>query len=209
METHANTRRSVAISRRDRLGGIEGNQILTSSVAAILTVLLLAEGVTILQIGGLLSVHMFIGLVLVPPVMLKMASTGYRFARYYTGAKAYRAKGPPALPMRLLAPVLVAMTIGVFATGIWLLALQHKSDQVLLLHKVTFIVWGVVFGIHFLVYVPRALTSLRRDWGSLADHGVPGSGFRGLLIAASLGAGTALAISLISSISGWQPGPTG
>ena len=45
--------------------------------------------------------------------------------------------------MRLLAPILVAMTIGVFATGIWLLALEHKSDQVLLLHKVTFIIWGV------------------------------------------------------------------
>ena len=49
--------------------------------------------------------------------------------------------------MCLLAPILVAMTIGVFATGIWLLALEHKSDQVLLLHKVTFIIWGVVFAI--------------------------------------------------------------
>ena len=112
--------------------------------------------------GGLLTVHMFIGLVLVPPVILKLASTGYRFARYYGGARAYREKGPPALPMRLLAPILVAMTIGVFGTGIWLLALEHKSDQVLLLHKVTFIIWGVVFAIHFLVYAPRALKSVRR-----------------------------------------------
>ena len=95
----------------------------------------------------------------------QLASTGYRFARYYGGARAYREKGPPALPMRLLAPILVAMTIGVFASGIWLLALEHKSDQVLLLHKVTFIVWGVVFAIHFLVYAPRALKSVRRDWG--------------------------------------------
>jgi uncharacterized membrane protein len=207
METFADTRSAAAT--RDRLGGTEGNQILTSSVAAILTVLLIAEGITILRMGGLLSVHMFIGLVLVPPVMLKLASTGYRFARYYTGESAYREKGPPALPMRILAPVLVAMTIGVFATGIWLLALEHKSDQVLLLHKVTFIVWGAVFGIHFLVYAPRALRSLRRDWAWVPNHPVPGSGLRGLLVAASLGAGTALAISLISSISGWHAGASG
>ena len=209
MEVHAGTRHPATVNRATRLGGTEGNQILTSSVAGILTVLLLAEGITIVKMGGLLSVHMFIGLVLVPPVILKLASTGYRFARYYGGARAYREKGPPAVPMRLLAPILVVMTIGVFATGIWLLALEHKSDQVLLLHKVTFIIWGVVFAIHFLVYAPRALKSVRRDWGSIRDHPVPGSGLRGLLVAASLGVGAALAISLISSISGWHGGPSG
>lgn len=209
MEVHAGTRHPATVNHGNRLGGTEGNQILTSSVAGILTVLLIAEGITILEMGGLLSVHMFIGLVLVPPVILKLASTGYRFARYYGGTRAYREEGPPALPMRLLAPILVAMTIGVFATGIWLLALEHKSDQVLLLHKVTFIIWGVVFAIHFLVYAPRALKSVRRDWGSVRYHPVPGSGLRGLLVAASLGVGAALAISLISSISGWHGGPSG
>ena len=48
--------------------------------------------------GGLVSAHMFIGMVLIPPVLLKLASTGYRFVRYYTGSQAYRAKGPPPLP---------------------------------------------------------------------------------------------------------------
>lgn len=207
MEVHTGTRHSATVTRGERLGGTEGNQILTSSVAGILTVLLIAEGITILEMGGLLSAHMLIGLVLVPPVLLKLASTGYRFARYYGGAREYQEKGPPALPMRLLAPILVAMTIGVFATGIWLLALEHKSDQVLLLHKVTFIIWGVVFAIHFLVYAPRALKSVRSDWGSVRDHPVPGYGLRGLLVAASLGAGAALAISLISSISGYGGSP--
>jgi uncharacterized membrane protein len=207
METSATTRSPAAIDRRDQLGGTEGNQILTSTVAAILTVLLIAEGITILQMGGLLSAHMFIGLVLIPPVLLKLASTGYRFARYYTGNRPYREKGPPALPMRLLAPLLVAMTVGVFATGIWLLALGHKSDQVLLLHKVTFIIWGAVFGIHFLVYAPRALRSLSRDWGFARRQQVPGSGLRGLLLAGCLGAGAALAISLLSSIAAWTGSP--
>jgi hypothetical protein len=111
--------------------------------------------------------------------------------------------------MRLLAPVLLAMTVGVFATGVWLLALGHKSDEVLLLHKITFIVWGVVFGVHFLVYVPRVLRSLRQEWSPARRNAVPGIGLRGTLVAASLGAGAALAISLVSSISGWHGGPGG
>src|SRR4051794_4795098 len=112
MESYGAIRRRADVRVRDHLGGTEGNEILTSSVAAILTVLLIAEGITILWIGGLLTVHMFIGLVLIPPTLLKLGSTGYRFSRYYLRAKRYRDKGPPALPMRLLAPILVAMTIG-------------------------------------------------------------------------------------------------
>ncbi len=46
--------------------------------------LLAALGVTILRIGPLISEHLFIGLMLIPPIALKLASTGYRFMRYYT-----------------------------------------------------------------------------------------------------------------------------
>ncbi len=73
-----------------RLGGVERNELLTVAAASVLTILLLAEGVTLLDMRGLLREHMFIGLVLIPPLLLKLASTGYRFARYYTGAAAYR-----------------------------------------------------------------------------------------------------------------------
>jgi hypothetical protein len=69
---------------------VERNALITHTAAAVLTILLLAEGVTLLDMRGLLHAHMFIGLVLIPPVALKLASTGYRFARYYSGAAAYR-----------------------------------------------------------------------------------------------------------------------
>jgi hypothetical protein len=205
----AHTRRAARLTRRDRLGGTEGNEILTSATAAVLTVLLAAEGVTILRMGGLVSVHMFVGMLLIPPVLLKLASTGYRFVRYYTGARIYREKGPPPLALRLLAPLLVATTLGVFVTGVWLLLLGHRSDQLLLLHKITFIIWGVVFAIHLLAYAPRVVRSLRADWGSVRRQAVPGTGLRGLLVAASLGAGLALALSLLSAISGWHSGHLG
>jgi hypothetical protein len=202
-------RRSVGDALRERLGGTAGNEILTSAAAALLTVLLAAEGITIIRMGGLVSVHMFIGLLLIPPVLLKLGSTGYRFVRYYAGARAYREKGPPMLLLRLLAPVLVASTVAVLGTGVWLLALGHRSDQVLQLHQIAFIVFGVVFAIHFLAYAPRMVRSLRADWGPIRRQAIPGTGVRGMLVAASLGVGLALALSLLSAIEGWHGGHLG
>ena len=109
---------------------------------------------------------MFIGMVLIPPVLLKLASTGYRFVRYYTGSQAYRAKGPPPFALRLMAPVLVVTTLAVLTTGVLLLATGHKSGALLEIHKVSFIVWLATFAVHFLVYIPRVVRSLRTDWSS-------------------------------------------
>jgi len=195
---------SGRMEQRRSFGGVAGNEILTCAVAAVLTFLLLAEGVTLLRLGPLLVPHMFIGLVLVPLVLLKLGSTGYRFVRYYARTPAYREKGPPLLPLRLMAPVLVAATLGVFVTGVALLVDGHKSDTLLLLHKVTFIVWGAVFGIHFLAYLPRMLRSLRADWSARRRRAVGGAGVRATLVASALGAGVALALALLPTIDSWQ-----
>jgi hypothetical protein len=192
-----------AVEQRDALGGTAGNETLTSATAAVLTLLLAAEGITIVQMHGLRGAHMFIGMVLIPPIALKLGSTGYRFARYYTGARPYREKGPPALPLRLIAPLLVAATVGVFVSGVWLLAVGQKSDQVLFLHKLSFIVWGVVFAIHFLAHLPRMLGSLRSDWGVVRRRVVPGSGVRAMLVASTIGGGLALALAVLPDINAW------
>jgi hypothetical protein len=197
------------LGRRDRLGGTEGNTILTAATAVVLTGLLAAEGITIVNMHGLLSAHMFIGLVLIPPVLLKLASTGYRMASYYAGSRAYRKKGPPLLPLRLMAPVLVAATVAVFVTGVLLLAAGHKSDTVLGLHKLSFIVWGVVFGIHFLAHAPRVLQSLSTDWRAARRQRVPGSGLRAMMVAAAVGGGVAFALALLPAINGWNGGGFG
>jgi cytochrome b len=189
-----------------RFGGTEGNEILTSATAWVLVGLLAAEGFTIVNMHGLVGAHMFIGMVLIPPVVLKLASTGYRFARYYTGARAYRRKGPPLLPLRLMAPVLVASTVAVFVTGVLLLAAGHKSGTLLELHKLSFIVWAVVFAVHFLAYLPRIVRSLRADWVAARRRAVPGTGARALLVVAAVGGGTALALSLLPAITAWHGG---
>lgn len=187
-------------------GGTDGNEIVTSGAAAVLVVLLLAEGVTIVQMRGLVTVHMFIGMVLIPPVLLKLGSTGYRFARYYTGARTYREKGPPLLPLRVLAPVLVLATVAVFVTGVGLLVSGHRSHQLLQLHKISFIVWGVVFAVHFLAHVARVARSMRRDWNASGRRAVPGAGLRAMLVAASVGGGVALALALLGTMTGWNGG---
>ena len=80
---------------------------------------------------------MFIGMVLVQTTLVKLCSTGYRFARATTpGERAYRDKGAPLLPFRLLAPLLVLATLGVFVTGVALLIVGHRSGSLLEVHKI-------------------------------------------------------------------------
>ena len=81
---------------------VAGNSRLTAGAGALIFVLLAAEGVTILSVRGLLNAHVFIGMLLIPPVLVKTASTGWRFYRYYTGSPAYVRKGPPPPLLRLL-----------------------------------------------------------------------------------------------------------
>jgi hypothetical protein len=192
--------RRPRLARRWRPGGTEGNEILTSAAAVVLVLLLAAEGVTIVHMRGLLSAHMFIGLVLIPPVVLKLGSTGYRMVSYYAGSRAYLLAGAPRMPLRLIAPVLVASTIAVLASGLLLLAAGHKSSTVLTIHKLSFIAFGVVLAVHFLAYVPRVARSIRTDWAAARRHAVPGSGTRAMLVATAVGGGAALALALRPTI---------
>ena len=98
-----------------RAAGVEGNARLTSSVAAVIFVVLAIEGVTILRIGRLLDMHVFVGVLLIPIVLVKISSTTWRFAKYYRGDPEYRRKGPPALLLRLLGPFLIVLTLVVLS----------------------------------------------------------------------------------------------
>lgn len=158
--------------------GPDRNERLTAVSGAVLFLLLAALGVTILSIHQLLSAHFFIGMLLIPPVLVKLGSTGWRFMRYYRKAPEYVAKGPPLLPLRLLAPVVVISTIAVFATGVALLFQGPQHGLVVGLHKASFVVWLAATGIHVVAYlwrVPRLAASARGSWYLMAGAVVAGA----------------------------------
>jgi len=75
--------------RRLLRGGSAGNEQLTAVIATLLLLLLAIEGATLLRIRSLLNVHAFVGMLLIPVVAAKLASTGWRLVRYYRGAEEY------------------------------------------------------------------------------------------------------------------------
>jgi hypothetical protein len=88
---------------------------LTALTGTVLLVLLAAEGATIPFIHSYLTLHIFLGVLLIPPVLLTRATTGWRFVRYDLRAPAYIEKGPPRAILRILFAPLVARQLLVAA----------------------------------------------------------------------------------------------
>jgi len=188
-------------------GGTGGNERLTNVTGALLIVLLAVLGVTIISIHPLLWVHLFVGMALIAPVALKMASTGYRFTRYYTHDPAYHRNGPPATALRVLAPLVVLTTVIVFASGVALLFAGPSSRSTLLpFHKVTFFVWLAVTGVHVLAHLPALPGALRGDLSpAVATRpALPGRDGRWLALAGALVLGLVLAIFTIPEFGPWM-----
>jgi hypothetical protein len=185
--------------------GVAGNARLTGGAAAMLLVLLALEGATIPFIGSLVGPHIFIGMLLIPPVLLKLGSTGYRFVRYYAENPAYRRKGPPALAMRLLAPGVVLTTVALFATGVALLVIGPDNGPVMFLHKASFIAWVALMTLHVLGHVLEVPRLAAPDWRPSGgrEAALAGSGLRVALLLSSLAAGLALALATISLAGPW------
>lgn len=208
----AMTRPSAARARRrDPPGGAEGNERLTAIAGAALLVLFAAEGVTILAVRPLLTPHFFIGMLLIGPVVLKLCSTGYRFARYYAGAPDYRRKGPPVLLLRLLGPMVLVTSLAVIGTGI-MLGIDGPAglQPWLMLHKATFVLWFCAMTVHVLAYVWRLPRLISADLPRLtvrARAALAGRAARWLLLAASLLAGVLLALLTYHWAASWA-GPS-
>jgi hypothetical protein len=209
--------------------GAEGNERLTAMTGAVLLILLAVECYTIFRIGRLLTLHVFLGMLLLGPVTLKAAAVIYRFARYYTGSAPYRRKGPPAPLLRAIGPIIVLLTACVFGSGIMLAVTgpgygYGPPSGWLMVHRISFIAWAFFIVIHVLAYVwrlPRLLaaeargSSLpQRDAGADAAAGRParravevlsGRGTRLALLIASLLAGLVIALLTVHLAGAWEP----
>jgi hypothetical protein len=182
--------------------GPDGNERLTTAAALVLLALLALETLTTLSLSSYLAVHIFLGLLLLPPVGLKLASVGWRFVRYYTRSNPYRLKGPPELLLRLLAPFLVVSTMTLLGSGVALIATTHRGGLLLTLHVASFVVWGVLMAVHVLIYLTRTLRAGTADWRRRADL-VAGAGGRRLALVCALLAGVVVALGTYSVQRSW------
>ena len=180
-------------------GGSDGNEQLTAIIGTLLLVLLAIEGATLLNLQSLLTVHAFVGMLLIPVVALKLASTGWRMLRYYLRGEVYVRRGPPHVAVRaLLAPAVVVSTVALLATGVALLALDQTHGTIVGLHKASFFVWLGAVGVHVLTRLPRLWSALQRR--------VPGLTLRLTAVAASVLAGFAVATFTLPAADRLQDG---
>jgi len=149
--------------------------------------------------------------ILIPPALLKTATTGWRIVRYYAGDKAYREAGPPPLLLRVLGPLVVLGSLALLGTGLALVVLgEERSRQslftvagqrvdVLTLHQASFAVWVVVTGLH-------VLARLLPAWQSAAggSAAVPGPRARILVLAGSLVVAGLCAVLVLAHPGGWN-----
>jgi hypothetical protein len=186
----------------EKIDGADENERLTGLTGAVLLIGFAVEGITLLGLHQLLTLHFFLGMLLIGPVLLKICSTCYRFVRYYGGAPSYIRKGPPALLLRVLGPFVIITSLAVLGTGVMLAVAGPDTGPWLLLHKASFVLWFGILAIHVLAYIWRLPRLLRSQAG---NGGPPASGrVRWLLVGGSLVGGLLIALATIHLATPWD-----
>jgi hypothetical protein len=184
--------------------GPAGNSRLTSTTGMLLLLLLAVEGVTVLRVRQLITLHVFLGLLLLGPVLLKTASTVYRFFRYYTGSAPYVKKGPPQPVLRLLGPLVILSSLVLLGSGVALITTKPGGGGLLLTtHKASFFVWFAVMAVHVLGHLREAAVESLDELRSGPASGVRGRNIRIGLVVLALVAGVATATALMPTASPW------
>jgi hypothetical protein len=107
--------------------------------------------------------------------------------------------------MRLTAPIVVASTVVVFATGILLLIVGPSGrGQYLFLHRASFVTWLAVTAVHVVGHLVdlRCSLSPTNEPGAISGSS-PGTAGRWLALAGALVGGLVLAIALIPQFAPW------
>ena len=196
-----------------RTGGPAGNARLTAWTGLVLLALSVAELVTLIDVGRLISWHIAIGTLLIPPALLKTVSTGWRIGRYYRRNPDYRHAGPPPTLLRILGPGVVASTLGLLGSGVVLILIgQDNSRAVLItalgqrvdwltLHQGLFIIWAVLTGLHLLA---RLVPALQLTVMTRRPTSIDGSGLRAAALGAAIVLAVISAILLLAAADSWK-----
>jgi hypothetical protein len=181
-----------------------GNERLTAMTGAVLLVLFVAECLTLLNLGHYVTLHVFLGMLLIGPVSLKIGSVLWRFTRYYTGSAGYLRKGPPGPVQRVTGPFVILTTVAVLATGVMLIIKGSgpNTGQWDQLHHEAFLLWALFMVIHLASYLPK-LPRLLAGRASQAQHALAARATRWLLLCGALAAGLVLALATYHLAGNW------
>ncbi len=128
-------------------------------------VLILVEIVSTVSLHTGIAIHIFVGVLLTGPLVVKLGSTGYRFLCYYSGSPAFVRRGPPRLPLRMLAPLLLATTLVVIGSGIGLVVPgPAQAGPLLPMHNLSVLVWLPMIAVHLCAYIWRTPRLIADDW---------------------------------------------
>jgi hypothetical protein len=183
----------------------DGNERLTAVVGVLLLAPVLVEVATVLLgVHTFMSWHVFVGLALIPVVVLKLLSTGWRFVRYYTRSRDYVAHGPPRTAMRLLAPLFVVVTVVLLGSGVAMGFVHGQALQTARrLHGPASVIWLLLLGVHVLVYLGRALRKTADDVMPAERASVPGKTARLYALATAVVCGLLLGAVLVPAQHRW------
>ena len=199
-----------------RTGGPAGNARLTAWLGLLLLVAFLVELATLASLDQLVSVHIFVGALLVPLALMKTVTTTWRMLGYYTGAARYRQAGPPPMLLRVLGPAVVLTALAVLGTGLALVAIGRDATYTpfatiagfaidpFMLHKVAFVLWLAVTAVHTLArLIPAVQLVVNRAGNARRVAGAPAR--LGLLLA-TLALAVGVGVVVLSASGEWTGG---
>ncbi len=195
-------RKDFNVEKKQNL--LDRNERLTAIAGAVLLILIVVELIITANLDEFISEHIFTGILLSGPLVVKLFSTGYRFTRYYTKSPEFIRKGPPNILLRLLAPFLVITTIVVIISGF---GLVYFPDHNLLfkIHAASVAIWLPLLGVHIYAYLRKVPGLIARDWSKNLNDRVPGRVRRlGTNLVALIVGGVAAVL-----LTPWHPGRHG
>ena len=200
-----------------RTSGPAGNAQLTAWTGLLLLALVVVELVTLIDVRGLLSWHVVVGVLLIAVTVLKIGSTGWRFLRYYSGHGTYRKAGPPPTLLRILGPLVVASTVGVLGSGLWLIVVGPESGRRTLvtllgqridlvsIHQALFVAFAVLAGVHLLArLVPAVALAIERPHRDEGAGRLDGKASRLAVLVVTVVAGALAAALILPAASEWH-----
>ncbi len=143
---------------------VVGNLLLTSHAGLAILAFLVLLYLTGLEFTPLRGVHFALGFALIPILLVKLGSTGWRAVNYYRGRHPYRAAGPPWLLPRLMAVPLATCAVVATVSGVVLWSTGTDRGTWATIHTDSVVALGIIAVVHLAIYARRAFRASVSSW---------------------------------------------